>query len=1058
MAETRALETLTLSGSDWFIHEDAAGTGKEDGLYEAAIPAPEWIPARVPGNVQADLEAAHQLRPLWYGAGDPRLAEVAQKDWWYRRDFEVPEALADQRLTLVFDGVDFACEVWLNGQHLGSHAGMFRRFEYDVAGIIRPGHSNQLAVKIERIPAELVHILAASDGKMSGGGENYPQEWGPDFFVVGINQTRQLLQDLKSPTNYGWDWGVNIYTLGIWQDVRLEATGPARIEWVQVLTELSDDHRSAKVRVMLEIDSLSVANIRASIQIHGHGKPVEARISAALRRGNNLIEADVTLDEPALWWPSGQGDQALYTLEARLEDSQSGEWLDERSTRFGVRDIRWEQVEGATPDFINPYQLVINGRPVRMLGSNILPPDLLFGRMNERGPRLMRLAHQAGMNTLRVWGGGVFPTEEMFDLADELGIMLSQEFPMSSCKPETDAVFLDNLEKTVRQLVKRSRNHPCIIEWSGGNEMWWAQGEDHPALHLLERVVAEVDNRLFRATCPIQGARHSPWHYEPATHYGHYDDEDLRDSGMLRGEQRVMRYGEFGCHSLAHLEVWRREIPLEDQWPAYDEESAVLIRKNVVQAVFTKEHWLLKSIHDALFGPINTLEALVEAGQYLGAHGLRYAVDALRRRERRIGGITTWVFNEPWPNGGGPYMVDYDGRPLMSYDFQKQALAPVSLSLQHGSNLYDPAAGLDVELWLVSDAPELCDDLSWRWLVRDIAGCVLVQGEGSASIQPLEALHLGTIKTGSLQTGAPGALLVELQLSDRNGTVLAERVHLFGSADSPAPLAVFLPGAAASDQAVSRTTLEPVVLSHQSDGSTETMGIEVSNLGDMTALFCEPHPLLAYRSDIDIDSNHIFIPPGEKRLITISAPTESWAGLTLAQTGWRVSCWNADDVMIPPSEDVLFSIGRRDATTHGYLGYDVLSRIDDMSSVTIEGDRPDPTALPLLLTSDRSVRFEFDVAQGWDRPARLRLHTADQDSNSAPRVIVSVNGQWFDGALKTGLGIQNEDPAHLAFPQTIAFDLPAATLKAGRNTLGVQISNASWFSWDSIDLTIRPRS
>ena len=162
--------------------------------------------------------------------------------------------------------------------------------------------------------------------------------------------------------------------------------------------------------------------------------------------------------------------------------------------------------------------------------------------------------------------------------------------------------------------------------------------------------------------------------------------------------------------------------------------------------------------------------------------------------------------------------------------------------------------------------------------------------------------------------------------------------------------------------------------------------------------------------------------------------------------------------MIPPSEDVLFSIGRRDATTHGYLGHDDPSRIDDMSSVTIEGDRSDPAALPLLLTSDRSVHFEFDVAQGWDRPARLRLHTADQDSNSAPRVIATVNGQWFDGALRTGLGIQNEDPAHLAFPQTIAFDLPAATLKAGRNTLRVQISNASWFSWDSIDLTIRPRS
>ena len=215
MAKKNFAATLSLSGSDWYIHEDASGHGEVEGLHLADVPAPGWIPATVPGNIQADLEAAHHLKPLWYGAGDPRLADVAQKDWWYRRDIEMPGDLAGKRLKLIFDGVDYACDVWLNGQHLGANAGMFRRFGFDVAGIIKPGETNRLALRIERIPAELAHILAASDGAMSGGGENYPQEWGPDFFVNGINQTRQLLKDLKSPTNYGWDWGVNIYTLGI---------------------------------------------------------------------------------------------------------------------------------------------------------------------------------------------------------------------------------------------------------------------------------------------------------------------------------------------------------------------------------------------------------------------------------------------------------------------------------------------------------------------------------------------------------------------------------------------------------------------------------------------------------------------------------------------------------------------------------------------------------------------------------------------------------------------------------------------------------------------------
>ena len=1049
MAGRQSEDRLSLSGADWYIQADAAGAGEAEGLPSANVPAEGWIPATAPGNIQSDLEAAHELNPLWYGAGDPRLADVAQKDWWYRRDFDAPAAWRGKRLRLVFDGVDYSCEIWLNGRRLGAHAGMFRRFGFDVADIIKPGEVNRLAVKIERIPSELARILAASDGAMSGGGENYPKEWGPDFFVVGINETRQLLKDLKSPTNYGWDWGVNIYTLGIWQDARLEASGDARIEWLRATTELHDDYRRATVTVTLEVDSLSALPAQAHIRVRGRGASLEARAPAALTAGDNRIELALELRDPALWWPKGQGDQPLYALEARLLDAASGELLDERATSFGVREICWEQVEGAPDDFINPYQLVINGRRVRMIGSNILPPDLLFGRMDERGPRLIRLAAAAGMNTLRVWGGGVFPSEAMLALADELGIMLSQEFPMSSCRPETDAVFLGNLERTIRQLVKRYRNHPCIIEWSGGNEMWWYQGDDHAALHLLERIVAEEDTRLFRATCPIQGARHSPWHYDPETHYAHYDNEALLDTGWRRGENKLMRYGEFGCHSLAHLEVWQREIPPADQWPAYDEDSPVLIRKNVVQAVFTKEHWLMKSILESLFGRVDSLEALVKAGQYLGAHGLRYAVDALRRRGGRIGGVTTWVFNEPWPNGGGPYIVDYDGRPLMTYDFQRQALAPISLSLKHESNLVDPASGLDAELWLASDAPAPAADLRWRWLLRNRAGRALAQNEGKASIQPLEAKRLDTIQSGALDPADAGLLFVELRLETGAGDLLGERLHVFGSSAAPAPLAGLV---SASEGAPAQTALEVVACAHRQAGQSESLQIDIANAGEMTALFCEAHPLLAYRTDLDIVGNHGFIPPGERRSITVSAPLDADLGLTLAQTGWRISCWNADELEIAPGPDLLFSIGRRDAMTREFAGYDDLSRIEAMTMVEIDGARPDPTALPLLMRGDRRVRFRFDIGAGAGGPARLRLHTADQAAELAPLIEARVNGRRFEASLSAGLGIQNRDPAHLAFPQTATIDLPAGALAEGGNTLDIRLLNESWFTWDAIDL------
>ena len=387
----------------------------------------------------------------------------------------------------------------------------------------------------------------------------------------------------------------------------------------------------------------------------------------------------------------------------------------------------------------------------------------------------------------------------------------------------------------------------------------------------------------------------------------------------------------------------------------------------------------------------------------------------------------------------------------MIYDFQRQALAPLSLSLKHSSNLFDPAAGLDVELWLVSDAPAPTRDLRWRWLLRDATGGVLARDEGGTSIKPIQAIHLGAVKSGSLDEDTAGLLVVELQLHSSEGVLLSERLHIFGSSSAPAPLAGLISDTAPG---LARTALEVTDCLHQQDGDRESLQIALTNSGDMTALFCQPHPVLSYRTDIDIDNNHAFIPPGETRVITISGPATSDKELSLTQTGWRISCWNADDLTIAPGDDLLFSIGRRDAMTREYLGYSDTSTFGDKLDLTIAGNRPEPAALPFLMTEDRKVRFYFDITQSWPQPARLRLHTADQDSERALQLLVTVNGVQFAGALPTGLGIQNQDPAHLAFPQTAEFHLPAGTLQKGRNSLEIQISNAAWFTWDAIDLTI----
>jgi beta-mannosidase len=213
LAQKETDRQILLSGKDWQFREGPVPVAN---AIPADLAGGEWMSAEVPGNVQADLDDLEKLGAWTYGATDPRVYQPEKQNWWYQKSFTVPQTLQDRRLNLVFDGVDHHCEVWLNGKFLGSHAGMFRRFSFEVADKIRFDAPNELLVFIHRIPEGIT-------------------DRGP-----WITKVWAELKDLKSLTSNAWDWTPNpLWSMGIWKNVSLEATGPARIEWVQVTTKLS---------------------------------------------------------------------------------------------------------------------------------------------------------------------------------------------------------------------------------------------------------------------------------------------------------------------------------------------------------------------------------------------------------------------------------------------------------------------------------------------------------------------------------------------------------------------------------------------------------------------------------------------------------------------------------------------------------------------------------------------------------------------------------------------------------------------------------------------------
>jgi beta-mannosidase len=335
-------------------------------------------------------------------------------------------------------------------------------------------------------------------------------------------------------------------------------------------------------------------------------------------------EVVLEVDSPQLWWPNGMGEQHLY--------------------RVGDIDVGFRTVA------FDDYRLVVNGAPMPIKGWNWVPLDVLYGVPRpEKLGHLLRLAARAGVNLLRVWGGGLLETREFYEHCDRLGLLVWQEFSQSSSgienQPSDEPEFVATLAEDARQIVPRLRRHPSLAIWCGGNEL---DGDDStPALAALRAVVRELDpDRAWLPTSPIGDKNvHGPWEHQGLRkHYEHYDS---RTSTL---------HSEFGVEGMTNRHALEVLIDDEHRWPAD--------RTNPVY-----EHlgawWNNAAFVQAAFGDrINDVDTMRRASQWLQYEGLRYAVEATLRRGA---GVIPWQFNEPYPNAWCTCAVDYHGLPKPAY-------------------------------------------------------------------------------------------------------------------------------------------------------------------------------------------------------------------------------------------------------------------------------------------------------------------------------------------------------------------------------------------------------
>ena len=423
-----------------------------------------WYPATVPGTVHTDLMAAGVIEDPFPGFGERAIQWVDKEDWIYRRRFDAPaELLSCPCVELCFDGLDTYADVTLNGVKLLSADNMFRRWRVRVDGVLKP-EGNELEVYF--------HSPVKVDMPKW---EAYPVHYDPgndQSFNGGLLDRKISIFARKAGYHYGWDWGPRIVTAGIWRDVRLEGWSGARISDV-FYRVLKADKKQAELEVRLEIEAAeAVGGARVAISAPGVS---EKAFSCDLQPGLNSFVVLPKIKKPHLWWPAGLGEQYLYAFRSEL--SSGAKVLDSKEVEVGIRTVSLERKDDEAG---RSFRFIVNGVPVFMKGANYIPNDIFLPRVGaEEYGRVVSDAAEAGMNMLRVWGGGVYEDDLFYSLCDRAGILIWQDFMFSCSIYPYEGAFRESVLAEAEDNVRRLRNHPCIALWCGNNEcseMWYGWG------------------------------------------------------------------------------------------------------------------------------------------------------------------------------------------------------------------------------------------------------------------------------------------------------------------------------------------------------------------------------------------------------------------------------------------------------------------------------------------------------------------------------------------------------------------------------------------------------
>ncbi|MEP7075837.1 MAG: glycoside hydrolase family 2 protein [Acidobacteriota bacterium] len=717
------------------ISLDAGWTFREFGK-------PDWHSATVPGCVHTDLLANKLIEDPFYRDNEKKQQWIGKTDWEYRTTFKVsPELLNRQNIEIVFEGLDTYANVFVNDKPVLDADNMFRRWRVDVKKALKPGE-NTLRIRFRSPINEILPLMAKLDYELP---------------AVNDQGEKTSPYTRKAPYQYGWDWGPRFVTSGVWKPARLEAWDNARIDDLHIrqnaLTKNTADLTAA-------VEAIASTPTDATIEIENVAdKKVVATKQVKLTPGVNKLALNFTIADPKLWYPIGLGDQALYTFKARLIVNKK--LVDEASKRTGLRTLELRQ----KPDeYGKSFEFIVNGIPVFGRGANWIPADIFPTRVtNEKYDQLLGSIRDANMNMVRVWGGGIYEDDHFYDLADQMGILVWQDFMFACSMYPGDKPFLDNVRHEAVDNVKRLRDHPAIVIWVGNNEIetawqhWGGWKDNNPDsvwkaymdifLRLLPDVLDEYDpSRPYWQSSPSSNFQaDSEFQGIGDTHYWQVWHAEKPFSEYEKQFPRFM--SEYGFQSFPELDTVKSYTTDEDR--ANIETPVMLSHQRHPRGNQLVRTYMLRE-----YDQPKDFESFLFVSQVLQAEGIKLGAEHLRRIMPRNMGSLYWQANDTWPVASWSSM-DYYGRWKALMYYTRRFYSPMLVSPH--------VEDAKMEIYVVSDHPEPTNAKLDLTLI-DLNGKVLSSKQMDLSVEPLR---------GKSYFSQPVADLLNGQ-DDRNAMLLAE--------------------------------------------------------------------------------------------------------------------------------------------------------------------------------------------------------------------------------------------------------------------------------------------